>query len=137
MEQALLDKHLSPHKSVREVVAAHGIPPSTLHDHLSGTHGPKGPSPLRNLSPVLEAALVAKINKYADRGTLLIPAHISELARALCGHEIGRNWTSTFLRRYREVFVFSILPHSGDFKARANTVENRRAYYNLVSAVAL
>jgi hypothetical protein len=136
MDQALLEKRTSPHKSVWDIAAAHGIPSSTLHNHLKGTHGQKGCSPLCNLSVIQEEALITKINEYADRGTLLTPRHISELAQALCGHAIGKNWTSTFIRRHKDVLSSRFYRNQEVARLKADTAENRQAFYALVSASA-
>ncbi len=89
MQAAFSEKHLSTQKSYRKVADAFEIPSSTLHDRSTGKHASPGERVHRSLSIPQEDALIGKINSYADRGTLLTPAHISDLAKALCDHEMG------------------------------------------------
>ena len=69
---------------------------------VTSTHEPHRGHRPRNLSVVQEEVLIAKVEAYVERGTLLTPPQITELATAPCGHTMGRNWTSTFLRRHRD-----------------------------------
>ncbi len=75
---------------------------STLH-RLTGKHVP--PKVAVSKKAVYRARrrfTLTKINAYADRGTPLTPQHVSELASPLSDRPLGRNWTTTFLRRHAD-----------------------------------
>ena len=133
MQAAFSEKHLSTQKSYRKVADAFEIPSSTLHDRSTGKHASPGERVHRSLSIPQEDALIDKINSYADRGTLLTPAHISDLAKALCDHEMGVNWTTRFLSRHKSRVSSKFYRIQEVARLKADTFENRQAFYALVS----
>ena len=76
---------------------------TSIYYRVSGNHTDASTAAHRRLSIPQEQALLAKINEYASRGTLLSPHHVKELAEAVCGAKAGKNWTTSFLRRYHDV----------------------------------
>jgi len=99
MAKALQFKHDYPDSKYSVVAKRFGVPATTFCDQLGYMLTMLLP-PLNLLQLVMDAALVAKINKYAEGGTLLSLRHIQELAKAVCGETLGVNWTSTFPRQY-------------------------------------
>jgi len=91
MDIALRHRALHPDESLESIAEAEGVPRSTLHDRITGTHVPRGVRANRNLSIAQEGALLDRINAYANRGTLLAPRYITQLAEALCEHPVGCN----------------------------------------------
>ena len=133
MDRALAQCVLHPEVSLGSIAEAEGVPKSTLHDRITGNHAPRGVRANRNLSVVQEDALLEKINGYANRGTLLTPKHITQLAEALCGHTIGRNWTTTFIKRHSDHITSKFWRVQELARLKADTVETRRTFYRYVS----
>ncbi|EIW66860.1 hypothetical protein TREMEDRAFT_65270 [Tremella mesenterica DSM 1558] len=102
MEAAITYKKNNPSESLRKVAARFNISHVTLHDRLNETHLPSGIRTVRRLSVIQAEAILAKINQYAYRGTLLTPRHVRHFAQSLSTATLGINWTSTFLSRHRD-----------------------------------
>ena len=136
MDAALRQRSLNPSDSIRTAAKDNGVARSTLHDRETGLHAPRGVRTRRNLSVEQEQALVAEINRYADRGTMLEPRHITELAQALGKCEIGKNWTSTFLRRQKDHIVARFFSIQQASRLKADVYETRRAFFTLVGVSA-
>ena len=126
-------KKQHPEESFSSLSKRFQLPSSTIHDHFIGSHADKGRRAHRNLSVEQEDAIIDKINAYAERGTLLTPQHINELAAALCESPLGRNWTSTFLRRHADKVSSRFYRIQELARLSADTPENRQAFYALVS----
>ena len=132
MDQAIAHKILHPETTYQQLSNQFGVAPTTIHDHLHGTHSPHSRHPSRKLSIEQEAALIDKINAYANRGTLLTPGHIRQLALALAKQPLGKNWTSTFLDRHRDVISSRFYRIQEAARLKADTPSNRQAFYELV-----
>ena len=133
MDQAIAYKQEHPGESFSSVSNLFQVPSSTLHDHFKGSHAAEGRHGPRNLSIEQEHALIRKINEYDERGTLLTPKHIKELAIVLCGHDLGRNWSSTFLRRNADMLSSRCYRVQEQARLAADAPEHRQAFYALVS----
>jgi len=133
MHRALRHRALHPEESLESIAEAEGVPKSTLHDRITGTHAPRGVRANRNLSIAQEGALLDKINAYANRGTLLAPRHITQLAEALCEHPVGCNWTTTFLKRHSDRITSKYWRIQELARLKADTPDTRRTFYTTVS----
>ena len=133
MDQAILYKRQHPSESYRTVSDRFDVASSTLQDRVAGTHAAPGKRLHRNLSTAEEDVLLAKIEAYASRGTLLSPQHIKDLAAILASHSMGRNWTSTFLQRHKDRLSLRFYRIQEVARLNADTPETRRAFYSLVS----
>jgi len=133
MDRALRRRALHPEESLESIAQVEGVPKSTLHDRITGTHAPRGVRANRNLSVAQEGALLDKINAYADRGTLLAPRHITQLAEALCEHPVGCNWTTTFLKRHSDRITSKYWRIQELARLKADTPDTRRKFYTTVS----
>lgn len=136
MDKAIVYKLQHPSESY-SAVAVRFVPPSTLHDHMTNTHASRGHGTRRDLSIIQEDALLDKINAYAMWGTLLTPHDVTELAHALCGHTLGRNWTSTFLTPYSDKVSSKFYRIQELARLKADTPSNRQAFYQLVSELVM
>ena len=91
MDEAIAHKLEHPQEPIRQVAASSHVASSTLHDRLTGKHGPRGQKGSRVLYVEQEHVLLDKINEYAERGTLLAPSHVRQLATALAGRTLSKN----------------------------------------------
>ena len=133
MEQALEYKRQHPSESYLKLSKRFGIPATTIRNRYRGTHAARGEYTARNLSIIQEDALIGSINAYANRGTLLTPKHVQQLATSLCGHDLGVNWTSTFLRRHKDQVSSRFYKVQELARLKADTPETRKAFLTLVS----
>ena len=133
MEEAILFKLEHPQAPYSAIADRFQVPSSTLNDRFRSIHPPRGSHGLRNLSVPQERVLLDKINAYADRGTLLTPRHIHTLAEALSERPLGRNWTSTFLRRHKDEVCSKFYRVQEVARLKADTPPNRQAFYSLVN----
>ena len=83
MQRAIAYKHEHPEETYSAVANQFSVAPTTLYNCCRGVHAAPGIHGPRHLSIEQEAALLAKINAYATRGTLLTPKHVRQLAQAL------------------------------------------------------
>ncbi|EIW66170.1 hypothetical protein TREMEDRAFT_35394 [Tremella mesenterica DSM 1558] len=132
MEAAITYKKNNPSESLRKVAARFNVSHVTLHDRLNETHLPSGIRTVRRLSVIQEEAILAKINQYAYRGTLLTPRHVRHFAQSLSTATLGINWTSTFLSRHRDRVSSKFYRVQEIARIQANTSENRVAFLTLV-----
>ena len=121
-----------PEQSYRQVAAQYDIAYSTLHDRANKKHLSHPEGAHKNLSTVQEHGLIQEINTYADRGTLLTPAHIKSLAEKLCGHPVGVNWPSTFISRHKQEISSRFYRVQEASRIQADTPAHRLAFYKLV-----
>ena len=135
MDAAVSYKHAHPRETLRSVAERFEVPASSLHYRLNNTHAPRGHQTPRNLSIVQEDALIDKINAYAERGTLLTPRHITQLAQALSERDLGRNWTTTFLHRHKDRVSSRFYRHQDLARIKADTPANRAAFLGLVGCL--
>ena len=135
MDQAVAYKKQHPEATYSEVSNRFKVPSSTLNDHVRGTHDAPGVRTPRILSVHEEKVLVAKINSYADRGTLLRPKHIKELAKRISQREFHDNWTSEFLRRHQTDLSSRFFHIQELARIEADTPSNREAFFTLVSTI--
>ncbi|RXK41547.1 hypothetical protein M231_01046 [Tremella mesenterica] len=117
MDAAIAYKLANPSESLRKVAGRFEVSHVTLHDRLNNKHAPPGTLIPRNLSIIQEEALIANINEYAARGTLLTPKHVGVFAQALCDHRLG---VASKFYCVQEVA-----------RLRADTPENRIAFLTL------
>jgi hypothetical protein len=122
-----------PGTSISAVSKLKLVPKSTLSSRINGTHAPRGLKVNRNLSIVQEDGLIKKINNYANRGTLLEPRHVRELAEGVCGHHVGVNWVSSFLHRHKSEVSSKYFGIQESARIKADTPEHRRGFYHQVS----
>ena len=132
MDNAVLHKLQHPQESYTTVADRFDVASSTLHDRVTGKHAPPGHRQPRNLSIHHERVLLDKINAYATRGTLLTPGHIGTLAETLSERHLGRNWTSTFLKRHKDEVSSKFYKVQEVARLKADTPTNRQAFYSLV-----
>ncbi len=135
MDDAISHKLQHPQQPYREVADHSHVASSTLHDRVTGKHAARGERHSRNLSIEQEGVLLGEINAYAERGTLLTPSHITQLATALAGHPLGQNWTSTFLKRHKERVSSKFYRVQEVARLNADTPSNRQAFYSLVCLI--
>ena len=133
MDAAVAYKLQNPSESISSISKRFKVPSSTLHDRLTNTHSSHDQRLRRNLSSVQEDVLVDKILAYAKRGTLLTPRHITELAQSLCGHQIGKNWTTKFIQRHSNKLSSRFYRVQDAARIKADTPETREAFLSLVS----
>ena len=133
MDEALEYKPQHPSESYSKLSERFGIPPMTIRNRYSGGHAARGTNMVWHLSDVQEDALAGSINSYANRGTLLTPEHVQQLATRLCGNNLGRNWTSTFLRRHKHQVLLHFYKIQELARLKADTPEMRKVFLTLVS----
>ena len=133
MQEALDYKAQHPSESYAKLSARFGVPATTIRNRLCGTHAPRGERMPRRLSTSQEGILIDTINNYAERGTLLTPKHIHQLAKCICGEDIGQNWTSTFLWRHKDEVSTRFYRVQELARLKANTPEMCGAFLTLVS----
>ncbi|EIW66698.1 hypothetical protein TREMEDRAFT_74665 [Tremella mesenterica DSM 1558] len=85
LRAASLYKKKHPSESFASISLRYNVPKTTLYNRYEGVHSRRGVNVARALSIAQEAKLVLKINNYADRGTLLTPQLVRELAEAAAG----------------------------------------------------
>ena len=135
LAQAVREYTNSPEKSIRQLARDHDIAPSTLNDQVTQRHLSSGKAWNRTLSELQEDALIAKINDYASRGTLLTPRHVRSLAEGLAGKDVDKDWVGRFVRRHPDRLSSRFHTYHELSRRRANTAETRKAWYSLVSSL--
>ncbi|EIW73228.1 hypothetical protein TREMEDRAFT_25048 [Tremella mesenterica DSM 1558] len=128
-------KKKHPSESFASVSLRYNIPKTTLYNRFKGVHSPRGNNVARALSIPQEYRLINKINEYANRGTLLTPRFVKELAEAAVGRSLGQNWTSRFLLRHRDRLSSQYNTYQELSRLRADKPETRKAWYSLVKRV--
>ena len=122
-----------PSESYTKLSKRFGVPATTIRNRYSGTHAARGENTARHLSIIQEDTLIGSINAYADRGTLLTPKHVQQLAIRLCNHKLGRNWTSSFLHRHKDRVSSRFYKIQELARLKADTPETRKVFLTLVS----
>ena len=135
LAQAVRECTNSPEKSVRQVAREYDVAPGTLHDQITGRHVSSGKAWNRKLSLVQEDVLIAKINDYASRGTLLTPRHVRGLAEGLAGKKLDKDWVGRFVQRHPDRLSSRFHTYHELSGRQADTAETRKAWYSLVSSL--
>jgi hypothetical protein len=73
-----------------------------LHDRFTLTHLNHVTAAPKQLSVAQEEQLIAQINSYASRGTLLTHGHMKQLTKAVTAKELSVDWTSRFMQRHSD-----------------------------------
>ena len=131
IQAAIQYKTQHPQESYLSVAARFDVPKSTLYDRHTRTHLDHAHNAPRHLSVIQEEQLVLQVNAYAERGTLLTPAHIRELAQAIRGRVLGVNWVSRFIDRHSDRIHSRFFTYRELARLQADTPEIRQAFYTL------
>jgi len=86
------------------VVRRFHVASSTLSDRIASRHPARLVNGPQHLSMEQEDALLNKINAYAARG-----GYVTQLAQTLSDEPLGRNWTTSFIRRHKDVISSQFL----------------------------
>jgi hypothetical protein len=97
--------------SVRRAATVFNVPPSTLHDRLSGKqYRIEQRANGHRLTANQEASLIEWILSRDARGVAPRPSHVAEMASLLLQEAdptssrlVGKNWVSSFINRHDEV----------------------------------
>ncbi|AFR98864.1 hypothetical protein CNAG_05436 [Cryptococcus neoformans var. grubii H99] len=135
MTLALEHKINKPLEGYQKVADLYGVSKSSLYDRHTGVHSSHTASAPRHLSIVQEEELVKRINEYAERGTLLTPRHVVELAEAVYDGKLGVNWGSWFIQRHCDTIHSRFFSYQELGHLHADIPETRRAFYHLVKDV--
>jgi hypothetical protein len=98
-----------------------------LHDRFTLTHLNHVTATPKQLSVAQEDQLLAQINSYASRGTLLTHGQIKQLTEAVIAKDLSVDWTSCFIQRQ------SSLP-TASYPAMKQTFRHGSVSVNSVSA---
>lgn len=107
-----------PSESTRKLADRFGVPKSTLHDRLSGTHHEARRHPGRALNIEQEDALIETINRYAARGTLLTPSGVRDYAEIIGDTTVSRAWVTRFVSRHPDRITLAFLQLQGVWEAQ-------------------
>ena len=132
MDAAIAYKLAHPQQTYAKVAERFEVAASTLHDRMTDRHAAPGQRHSQNLSIEQEGAVINKINDYAERGTLLTPGHVKDLANALAERPVGINWVSTFIRRHRDKIISRFYRIQEAARIKADVLETRQAFHALV-----
>ena len=124
----------NPDESYKAVAERFEVARITLYDRCTGKHVSREKGAIRRVTPLQELELVAQINAYAVRGTLLTPQHVHELAEAIAGENIGTGWVNRFVKRHSDKITSRFFTYRELGRLQADTPATRLEWYNLVSA---
>ena len=82
-----------------------GIPRKTLSDRFTELHGSQQTTNSESrqcLNDAQEEALIQLINRLTNRGLPPTNSIMRNLAEEIIGHQVGKNWSDQFIRRYRD-----------------------------------
>ena len=122
-------------ESYKDVSELFGVSKTTLFSRSKGNTLSHQAGAHSALSCLQETELIAQINAYAKRGTLLTPAHVLALAEAVCGLKLGRNWAGRFIKRHKDVISSRFHAFRDISRLKADTPSTRDAWYTLVSVL--
>lgn len=128
MTLALEHKINNPRERYQKVAVLYEVSKSSLYDRHTGVHSSHTISTPRHLSIVQEGGLVKKINRYAERSTLLIPRHALEFAEAVYGGEMGVKSGSQFIQRPCNTIHSRFFSYKELGRLQADIPEIRRAF---------
>ena len=128
MQAAIAYKRDHPQTSLRKLSESFHVPKSTLSDNLNGTHSSNTVPSNRLLSDVQEKVLVDRINAYAQRGTLLSPRHVKELAQRFAEQPVNHNWASSFFRRHKDAISSRYFKIQDAARIKADSVFSSNTY---------
>lgn len=122
----------NPRESYQKVAVLYEVSKSSLYDRHTGVHSSHTISAPRHLSIVQEGELVKKINRYAERSTLLMPRHAVEFAKAVYGGEMGVKSGSQFIQRPCNTIHSRFFSYKELGRLQSGIPEIRRAFCYLV-----
>jgi hypothetical protein len=86
----------------------------------------------QNLTNEQEEVLIKYINRMTDRGMPPIAQIVKNLAEELIGKEVGKNWTSDFVKRYKTRLKSLYLSNIDNLRIKAEFGPYFQHFYDLV-----
>ena len=129
-------KNDHPDVSLRSLENKFDVPKSTIGARLKGTNASRLESSHTKLSASQEALLVEKINQYANRGYLMTPANVREMAEIIMDDNdsiLGVNWVANFTKRHKDAIIAKYFGYTDRNRVEADIPETREEFYNIVS----
>ena len=122
LELALADLRSQDKQNYRATARKYKVNQSTLRRRFLGlTISPAAASSLyrQRLSAVQKGVLIDQINRLTDRGIPPTSQIVKNIAEAIIGDSVGKNWTGEFVRRHKTELKNTYL--SNIDKQRINT----------------
>jgi hypothetical protein len=133
LDLAVAWRRQHPKESYQCISERFQVNKTTLYHHFKGNHRSHRAAAPSALSHHQEAELIAQINAYAKRGTLLTPAHVKDLAESVFQAQLGRNWTGRFIQRHSKEISSQFHAFRDISRLKADTAETREAWNKLAS----
>ena len=87
---------------------------------------------LQRLSTSQEKTLIEQINRLTDRGIPPTSQMVKNMAEAMIGDSMGKNWTGEFVRRHKTEFKSTYLSNIDKQRTKAEYTPSFEYFYQLI-----
>lgn len=135
LELALAELRSQDKQNYRATAKKYHINQSTLRRRFLGlTTSSAAASSLyrQRLSAVQEGVLIEQINHLTDRGIPPTSQMVKNMAEAMIGDSVGKNWTGEFVRRHKTELKSTYLSNIDKQRTKAEYPPSFEYFYQLV-----
>lgn len=84
------------------------------------------------LTNTQEQLLIRHINQLTDKAIPTTSTFVKNLAQEICGHPLGKNWVSTFVKRYKDQLKSLYLCNIDNLQTKAEYAPSFKLFFELV-----
>ena len=136
IESALDDLRSQEKPNYRATAEKYGVSDTTLGRRFKGqqTSREEANSEYRKcLTTANEEELVVTINRLTDRAIPPISAMVRSFAEEVAGRPVGKNWTSDFVKRYKDRLKSLYLRNIDGLRTKAEYAPMFKLFFDMVT----
>jgi transposase-like protein len=136
IELAFRDLNAPDPSSLRAIASKYGLVESTLRRRWRGqtiSQGAASSLYKQRLSLDQEEVLIRQINQLTNRGLPPTSSIVKNLAEAIIGGPVGKNWTGTFVRRNQDRLTSQYLRNIDSQRVNSEYAPSYEHFYELVT----
>ena len=135
IDLALKSLSIQDAPNIRGTAREFGVAESTLRNRWKGksvSRAEFNANEKRRLTDAQEAALINQINKLTDRGIPPTAKLVKNFAEEIISDSVGKNWTSDFVRRHKDVLNSVYLKNMDSSRVHSEYAPLFKHFYDLV-----
>ena len=135
LELALADLRSQDRPHYRATALKYHVDKSTLRRRFLGLSTSAAAASSiyhQRLSAVQENVLIEQINRLTDRGIPPTNQMVKNMAEAIIGDLVGKNWTGEFVRRHKTELKSTYLSNIDKQRTKAEYVPSFEYFYQLI-----
>ena len=135
LELALAELRSQDKQNYKATAKKHNVHESTLRRRFLGLQSSSAVASSlyrQRLSAVQEGALIEQINYLTDRSIPPTSQMVKNMAEAMIGDSVGKNWTGEFIRRHKTELKSIYLSNIDKQRTKAEYAPSFKHFYQLI-----